>query len=363
MHPVQWLDRTCRTAERTWLALRSVGHETAPEPGLRRALDTDDLEALQTQLDAVTDAFPDHVDAPRIYEVNVTRDGEPAAGRYEGRDCGRPQIRLDPAATHLAAVWTHELMHDVSRGVTPGDSALVTDTYRETVAYLGERYVRDRQDLPQRPVRTPFCIGHADEWRRLYHASTPTHHADVRGALQDAATAATAADWEAVDAAADYIVDRPPHSPGDPADSMVLDCLYTTPLRRRADAADALHRLAADPVPKTRQETADAVARYTAALDDYTPPDAASAVDRLVDAAPAPLPGNPDCPYDDMLDLRHTVGHSLAAALDATGTTPHALLDAPDRYAATTRDALTYTIQHAQDHGPSRTGYDLGAIL
>lgn len=374
-------DRLMGALDTAWLRLTRQPYRLDLRLDLRRELDAEDREDMEAALAAVDAVYSDSDHTAAIHEVRPLEDEDGVNATYEGRVDARPQVAIDPAAPQPAATLAHELGHDAIEALDadPDTDPLIEQTYGELVAGLTAREAMEHLD-EEPPEHHPFRYGHIPEWDRLETILDPGQRERADDAVEAVRDAADRTDWQGMADATSAV-------PSTEADSMVAGelCpeLYRTgtaiaeigrawkEMEYAPDqvAHEMLDDRIDDPETPAEQRIADASDRtssYTDAMDGAL----STAVEQYDDAI-AELPEDPEDVIDDLgdqrygrdhdqhLDLPHTVGDQLAAALYEEDMHPMTVMDDPDQAAGLCRDALEHTI----DQAPAPEDYDLGPLV
>jgi len=388
------LDWLFRWRDRRWLERNGDEHGIEMDEGLEDELSASDIRAMDEAV-LTLDGLLEKYD-PGIYELEELDDDSEAAGRYNGRSWGRPQIEIDTEGSVLA-LWTHEIGHDVasSYGLLPDASTLVRKTFDETVAYLTAYQVMDAIGHDRPSWLGPFRYTHRPEWDRLRQADDP----DRYGAVEDVVDAIERRDWDGMAAAADgFALNSPDGSTRSEDSSMVAtyfgaereqdleilagmwrDMAYASrdqaawmlgeaidepegPLEEQlamtveSHEQDTLEDIYTDVMETALTETIRSLrGRQTGEID------AAEVIDAFSEETYGyTAPGHDG--FDEYLDLPHSVGTALAEELYDADIGLLDITEEPGMYAELTEEALEHTVDHALDGG-SLEGYKLSNLL
>lgn len=380
--------------DRRWLERNGMEHDIEIEDDLEDELSASDVRAMDDALSAMDDLLEEY--DPGIYELEEIDEDSEAAGRYNGRSLGRPQIELDPDASVLP-LWTHELGHDVasSSGILPDETTLVRKTFDETVAYLTAYQVMDEMDRDEPSWLGPFRYTHRPEWDRLREAADP----DRYDALDDIEDAIERRDWDGMAEVADGFALQSPEGSERVEDTSMVEAYVGD--RREQDleilvemwrdmeyASDTRaawmlgekvqgpeEPLEARLAVTVRDHEDDELTKiYTDVMEeavtgmvddlggrDLEGLDGERVIELFADETYGYTAPRHDG-YDDYLDLPHSVGTALAEELYGAGIGVPEIIEDPGTYADLARETLEYTVDHALDGG-SREGYDPGELL
>jgi hypothetical protein len=407
--------------DRRWLERNGREHDIEIEDDLEEELSASDVRAMDEALSALDDIIEDYETC--IYEVEGIDGDDEAAGRYNGRSLGRPQIEIDPSGSILP-LWSHELGHDVTAtfDLLPDETTLVRKTFDETVAYLTAYQVMDEVDGDEPSWLGPFRYTHRPEWDRLRTVTDPERYdsleavadaverGDPEGACQAASEAALQTgdgigfpdetsmvatyfedgpvrdlealtrtwnrlyrlpDQEAAEEVHDAYVERKDGFQERLAGA-IEDRLEETEMGRHAVRMRELHETVSQTVESYERDTIEDI--YDEVLEEEIEKatDRAGRRDQRRMEADEILASFADetygytAPrhdgYDDYLDLPHSVGTALAEELYDEGIGLPEIIEEPGTYADLARESLEYTVDHALDGG-SREGYDPGQLV
>ncbi len=388
------LDWLFRWRDRRRLERDGLEHDIEIEDDLEDELSASDIHSMDEVLSAMDDILEGY--DPGIYEVQELDDDSEAAGRYNGRSRGRPQIELDPAKS-VPTLWAHELGHDVTTAfdLLPDETTLVRKTFNETVAYLSAYQLMDEMDRKEPSWLGPFRYTHRSEWDRLRKESDPDRY-DTLDEIEDAIERR---DWDGMAETAEGCALRSPDGTsrtdetsmvesyvGDRREQdleilagMWRDMEYASDTRAAWMLGDKIEEpeepLEARLATAARRHEEDALGdiytdvmeeAVTGAIDDLRDRDldelgGEEVIELFADETYGyTAPGHDG--YDDYLDLPHSVGTALAGELYNAGIGLPEVIEDPEVYADLARGTLEYTVDHALDGG-SRQEYDPGQLI